>query len=91
MSRATEISTRVFSQRVNEAIYNFRGINAGNGASTASTKNVEDHFRAKGYVAGREFRWISPHKLQVQDSAIDRDLLDSIQSRGGEEDIEDEM
>ena len=88
MSRATQVSAQVFSCRVNEAVYNILGHNAGDGGATPSTKNIEDHLRAKGYQAGREFRWLSPSKLQVQDSAIDRDLLDSIQSRGGEEDIE---
>jgi hypothetical protein len=88
MSRASEISTLVFGCRFNEAIYNFAGINAGDGASAPSTKDVEDNLRAKGFVNGREFRWISPLKLQVSNSSIDRDLLDSILSRGGAEDIE---
>ena len=89
MSRASNISARVFSIRVNEAVYNIQGHpGMGDGGATASTKNIEDHLRAKGYVAGREFRWLSPYVLQVKNSAIDRDLLDSIQSAGGQEDIE---
>jgi len=85
MSRASNISARVFSTRVNEAVYDIIGHpGMGDGGSTASTKNIEDHLRCKGYVSGREFRWISPHRLQVKDSAIDRDLLDSIQSAGSQ-------
>ena len=89
MSRARDLSAKVFAQRVNEAVYIFNGITPGDGAaSTMSTKDVEDNLRAKGYVNGREFRWLSPSKLQVQDSAIDRDILDSIQSRGGKEGVD---
>lgn len=88
MNRAQQLSARIFGMRVNESVYNILGHNAGDGGATPSTKNIEDHLRAKGYVAGREFRWLSPSKLQIANSAVDRDLLDSIQSRGGEEDIE---
>lgn len=89
MSRASELSAKVFSQRVNESVFNIGGhLGMGDGGATASTKNIEDHLRAKGYVAGREFRWLSPYMLQIQDSAVDRDLLDSIQNAGGVEDIE---
>lgn len=89
MSRATDLSYKIFAQRVNEAVYVFNGITPGDGASSSpSTKDIEDNLRAKGYVAGREFRWLSPQKLQVKDSAVDRDLLDSIYVRGGKDDIE---
>lgn len=64
----------------------FRGFQPGGmggGGATASTKNVEDHLRAKGYVAGQDFHWASPLKLHIQQNKVDRDLLDSIQSSGG--------
>ena len=83
-----EISALVFGQRVNEAVFNIEGHMAGDGGAAASTKNVEDHLRAKGYVAGREFRWLSPYKLQIANSAVDRDFLDSVQTAGGREDVE---
>lgn len=93
MSRATEVSAVVFSGRVNEAVYTIVGHHAhGDGGATPTTKHIEDHLRAKGYQSGREFRWMSPFKLQVQDSALDRDLLDSIQAAGasGQDDDSDE-
>jgi hypothetical protein len=88
MSRATTISAKVFAQRVNESVFNIIGNKAGDGGGTASTKNIEDHLRAKGYVNGREYRWLGPYKLQIASRAIDRDLLDSIQSGGGEQEVE---
>jgi hypothetical protein len=91
MSRATQISAKVFGNRVNEAVYDIIGHpGMGDGGSTASTKNIEDHLRAKGFTAGKEFRWLSPLRLQVQDSSIDRDLMDSIQSAGSQVSAEPE-
>jgi hypothetical protein len=85
MSRATEISAKVFGNRVNEAVYDIIGHpGMGDGGSTASTKNIEDHLRAKGFTSGNEYRWISQFRLQVKDSSIDRDLMDSIQSAGAQ-------
>lgn len=85
MSRATQISSKVFGMRVNEAVYDIIGHpGMGDGGSTASTKNIEDHLRCKGFTQGKDFRWISQFRLQVDDSKIDRDLLDSIQSAGAQ-------
>ena len=72
------------------AIYAFRGFPAGGGAfggsgSTASTKNVEDHLRAKNLVAGHDYEWVTPLTLKILQNQIDRDLLDSIQVAGGVE------
>ena len=89
MNRAQRVAFNLFGMRVNEAVFHIAGhLGFGDGGSTASTTNLEDHFRAKGYVHGREYRWISPFKLQIAQDAIDRDILDSIQSAGGVEDIE---
>ena len=70
------------------AIYIFRGFpgvggGIGSSGATASTKNVEDHLRAKGLVTGHDFEWITPLTLKILQSRVDRDLLDSIQSSGG--------
>ena len=69
------------------ATYVFKGFPSSGGGfgagSTASTKNVEDHLRAKGFVAGHDYEWITPFTLKILQQNVDRDLLDSIQSSGG--------
>ena len=55
----------------------------GGAGATASTKNTGDQLRAKGYVAGHDYMWLTPMKLQIKQSMVDRDLLDVIQSEGG--------
>jgi hypothetical protein len=73
----------------------FKGFQPGGtqgGGATASTKNVEDHLRAKGYVSGTDYHWVSPLKLTIKQNKVDRDLLDSVQSSGGfesEEELEE--
>lgn len=67
--------------------YVFKGFPSSGGGfgagSTASTKNVEDHLRAKGLIAGQDFQWRGPMTLHIRPSAVNRDVLDSIQSSGG--------
>ena len=69
----------------------FTGVGGGIGANgaTASVKNTEDQLRAKGLVAGHDYHWVSPFKLEISRGAIDRDLLDVIQSDSGVESEED--
>lgn len=69
--------------------YAFKGIKAGDYApSTASVKNTEDQLRAKQLVAGHDYHWESPFRLSIKQNMIDRDLLDVIQTDGGEEERE---
>lgn len=89
MGRALEVQAEVWKARsVNESTFLLRGPNlAGSGdmAGTVSTKNIEDLFRAKNYVEGREFWWEGPWKLHLQDQAIDRDVLDHLEIQGAEQ------
>ena len=76
------------------SIYIFRGFTGvgggiGSSGATASTKNVEDHLRAKGYINGTDYEWVTPLSLKILQTKIDRDLMDSIQSSGGFEHHED--
>ena len=70
-------------------VYVFRGFTSTGSGATASVKNTEDQLRAKGLVAGHDYHWISPFKLEISRSMIDRDLLDVIQSDSGVESEED--
>lgn len=67
--------------------YVFKGFPSSGGGfgagSTASTKNVRDHLRAKNLIVGQDYEWVSPLTLDILQSRVDRDLLDSIQSSGG--------
>ena len=69
----------------------FTGVGGGIGANgaTASVKNTEDQLRAKGLVAGHDYHWVSPFKLEISRGVIDRDLLDVIQSDSGVESEEE--
>ncbi len=65
------------------ATYMFKGFQTGSSGATASTKNVRDHLRAKNLIVGHDYEWVSPLTLQILQTRVDRDLLDSIQSSGG--------
>ncbi len=65
----------------------FKGRGAGDYAGhTPSTKNTEDQLRAKGFVNGQDYEWSGPYVLNIHQSCLDRDLLDVIQSEGGQQD-----
>lgn len=89
MSRAKEIQEQVWNARsVNESTFVLRGPNfggSGQTAGTVTTRNIEDLFRAKNYLEGREFWWEGPYKLHLQDQAIDRDVLDHLELQGAEQ------
>ena len=92
MSRAITIQEQVWKARsVNESTFILRGPNisgSGDTAGTVSTKNIEDVFRAKNFVEGREFWWEGPYILRIQDQAIDRDVLDHLNLQGAEQQLE---
>lgn len=62
----------------------------GGAGATPSNKNTADQLRARGLVAGHDYIWASPLKLQIKQSMVDRDILDVIQSEGGFETSENE-
>lgn len=72
------------------SIFTFRGFPAGGGAfggsgNTPSTKNVEDNLRAHSLVMGIDYEWVTPRTLKLLQSRINVDLLNSIDSSGGQE------
>jgi hypothetical protein len=81
MNRASEVSKKIWEQRsMNESIFVFEGPqHASDAASTGTTTNLEDCFRSKGYVNGREYWWEGPRILHINDAAIDRDILDFVE------------
>jgi len=89
MSRALDIKEQLFTARsVNESTFLLRGPNlsgSGDTSGTVSTKNLEDLFRSKNYLEGREFWWEGPWKVHLQDAAIDRDVLDHLEIQGAEQ------
>lgn len=89
-TRAHRLTERLHTLIQNEdgmTTFVFRGFPSSGGGfgagSTASTKNTADQLRAKGYIAGTDYMWVSPMKLRIQLDKVDRDLLDVIQSEGG--------
>lgn len=89
MNRAQEIQEQIWNvHSFYESVFRFRGPNisgSGETSGTISTKNLEDLFRSKNYVEGREFWWEGPYLLHILDQAIDRDVLDYIETQGGEQ------
>ena len=87
MNRSQEIMEQIWrTSIVDESVFLIKGMKDAGGANASpSTKNLSDLFRSKNYVEGREFWWEGPHKLHIEDQAIDRDVLNHLDIQGGEQ------